>query len=59
MDIATLIGLIGALIVISIAIILGGDFGTFINAPSLVVVIGGTFAATLARISLGQFFGSL
>tara|TARA_R110002096_G_scaffold156517_1_gene321136 strand:- start:62 stop:823 length:762 start_codon:yes stop_codon:yes gene_type:complete len=58
MDLATLIGLIGALIVISIAILLGGDFGTFVNMPSLVVVVGGTFAATLARISLGQFFGS-
>ncbi len=58
MDIATLVGLIGALVIISIAILLGGDFGTFINAPSLVVVIGGTFAATLARISLGQFLGS-
>ena len=58
MDIATLLGLIGALVIISIAILLGGDFGTFVNGPSLVVVVGGTFAATLARISLGQFFGS-
>ena len=58
MDLATLIGLTGALAIISVAILLGGDFGTFVNIPSLVVVIGGTFAATLARISLGQFFGS-
>ena len=58
MDIATLVGLIGAIGIICLAILLGGDFGTFINAPSLTVVIGGTFAATLARISLGQFFGS-
>lgn len=58
MDLATLIGLIGALIIISIAIMLGEDFGTFVNVPSMVVVIGGTFAATLARISLGQFLGS-
>ncbi len=58
MDLATLIGLIGALIIICIAILLGGDFGTFVNIPSIVVVVGGTFAATLARISLGQFFGS-
>ena len=58
MDLATLIGLTGALVVISVAILLGGDFGTFVNIPSLVVVVGGTFAATLARISLGQFLGS-
>ena len=41
MDLATLIGLIGALIVITIAILLGGDFGTFVNIPSIVVVVGG------------------
>lgn len=58
MDIATLVGLVGALVVICMAIILSGDFGTFVNAPSMVVVVGGTFAATLARISLGQFLGS-
>ena len=58
MDIATLVGLIGAVVVISLAILLGGDFGTFVNIPSLTIVIGGTFGATLARISLGQFFGS-
>jgi chemotaxis protein MotA len=57
MDLATLIGLIGALIVISIAIMLGGDFGAFINIPSIVVAIDGTFAVFLARISLGWFFG--
>ena len=58
MDLATLVGLVGALAIICLAIILGGDFGTFVNAPSLTVVVGGTFGATLARISLGQFFGS-
>lgn len=58
MDLATLLGLIGAIAIICMTIILGGDFTIFVNIPSLVVVVGGTFAATLARISLGQFFGS-
>jgi chemotaxis protein MotA len=58
MDLATLLGLIGAIAIICMTIILGGDFTTFVNVPSLVVVVGGTFAATLARISLGQFLGS-
>lgn len=35
-----------------------GDFGTFINVPSLVVVISGTSATTPARVSLEKFFGS-
>lgn len=58
MDLATLLGIVGAIVIISAAILLGGDFGTFVNVPSLVVVVGGTWGATLARISLGQFFGS-
>ncbi len=58
MDIATLVGLVGAMAVIALAIVLGGSAGTFFNVPSLAVVIGGTFAATLTRISLGDFLGS-
>lgn len=58
MDLATLVGIVSATFVIVGAIALGGDFMTFINIPSMVVVFGGTFAATLTRISLSQFFGS-
>lgn len=58
MHLANLVGLIGELIVICISILLVGGFGTFINMPSITFVFGGTFAATLARISLGQFFTS-
>lgn len=58
MDIATLLGLVGAMAVIAMAIILGGSAGVFFNVPSLAIVIGGTFAATLAQISLKNFLGS-
>ncbi len=58
MDIATLLGLLGAIAVIALAIVLGGSAGTFVNVPSLAIVIGGTFAATLTRISLADFLGS-
>lgn len=58
MDIATLLGLIGAMAVIALAIMLGGSAGVFFNIPSLAIVIGGTFAATLAQISLKNFLGS-
>jgi Flagellar motor component len=57
-DIATLIGLIGAMGVIAGAIFLGGDFGAFIDAPSIAVVIGGTAMAVMASHTLGQFIGS-
>lgn len=58
MDIATIIGLFGGLGVIASAIFLGGSVNTFINVPSIVVVVGGTMMVTLCQISLGQFLGS-
>lgn len=56
MDFATLIGLIGAILLISSAIILGASPGMFINPPSLLIVIGGTLLVVLAKFSLAQFF---
>jgi chemotaxis protein MotA len=41
-------------IVILAAILVGGDFSTFVNVPSLLVVLGGTIAATLAKFSLAD-----
>ncbi|HAC29112.1 MAG TPA: flagellar motor protein PomA, partial [Marinobacter hydrocarbonoclasticus] len=56
MDFATLIGLVGAILLISSAIILGASPGMFINPPSLLIVIGGTLLVVLAKFSLAQFF---
>lgn len=58
MDLATLLGLIGAMGVIIGAIALGGDVMLFINVPSIFIVIGGTAFAVLFRSTLGQFLGS-
>jgi len=45
-DAATIIGLISGLGLISAAILLGGDPASFINPPSILIVIGGTLAIT-------------
>ncbi len=58
MDIATVVGLFGSLGVITAAIFLGGSVNTFVNIPSLVVVVGGTMMVTLCQVSLAQFLGS-
>ncbi len=58
MDIASLVGFILAYIIIGTAIILGGPFILFVNAPSLLIVVGGTFAVTLMRVTLANFLGS-
>lgn len=54
MDIATIIGIVSGFGLISIAIILGGSPAIFVNVPSLVIVIGGTLAATLINYPLSD-----
>jgi chemotaxis protein MotA len=56
-DLATLVGLVAGTIVVLIAIFLGGDFGTFINLPSILIVVGGGVAATILRFSLSDVAG--
>lgn len=58
MDLATLIGLIGAFGIVLTSIFLGGSAGTFVNAPSLMVVLGGTVLVTMMKFSLGKFLGA-
>ena len=58
MDIATLIGLLGAFGIIIAAIATGGDVMMFIDVASVLIVIGGTFMVTLMQVSLGDFLGS-
>jgi chemotaxis protein MotA len=57
-DIASIVGFIFAYVIIAGAIIMGGPFSIFVNPPSIVLVIGGTFAVTLMRITLADFLGS-
>lgn len=58
MDLATLIGLIGAFGIVLTSILLGGSAGTFVNTPSLLVVLGGTVLVTMMKFSLGKFAGA-
>lgn len=54
MDLATLIGLVSGLAVVLVAIFLGGEFTTFINLPSILIVVGGAIAATILRFTLAD-----
>jgi len=55
-DLATLIGIIGAFALIVVTMLMSGDLTMFVNAPSLVIVFGGTLTAVMAKYSMGQFF---
>jgi len=57
-DIASLVGFILAYVIITASIMMGGPFIIFVNTPSMLVVIGGTFAVTLMRVTLKNFLGS-
>ncbi|MEE2729709.1 flagellar motor protein PomA [Ketobacter sp.] len=59
MDLATLIGLIGALVIVVMAMVTGGDVMIFVNIPSILIVVGGTVFAVMAKYSLGQFLGAM
>ncbi len=58
MDLATLIGMVAGIGVMVGAIILGGSAGMFVNAPSIIIVLGGTIAAVLMKFSMAQFVGA-
>lgn len=47
MDLASLIGIISGIGLIVSAIISGGDVHNFLNVPGIMIVVGGTMAATL------------
>ena len=59
MDIATIIGLVAAWILIALAIATSGGFAGFLNIPSLIIVVGGTFAALLIAFPLPDFIAGL
>ncbi|MEQ9350290.1 MAG: MotA/TolQ/ExbB proton channel family protein [Alphaproteobacteria bacterium] len=57
-DIATILGVGGAIGLIVTAIALGGDPVAFFDVKSVLIVLGGTFAVTMTNFSLGELFGT-
>ena len=52
MDFTTILGLVIGITVVTLAIMTGSDLHIFVNMPSLLIVIGGTLAATLIKFPL-------
>ncbi len=59
MDIATVIGLVFGTVILLSAIILGGSATLFINVPSILIVVGGTFATAFIRFSMADVINSV
>lgn len=54
MDLTTLFGLVGGFILTIVAIVLDGELGPFLHLPSVVLVLGGSLAATVISFSSEQ-----
>jgi chemotaxis protein MotA len=59
MDLATIIGLISGSLLIFISILIGGSAGLFFNVPGLLIVGGGTIAATFIKFKMTDVIGSI
>lgn len=58
MDLATLIGLIGGLAFIVMAMVLGGGLMMFLDITSVLIVVGGSTCVVMMKFTFGQFFGA-
>lgn len=59
MDLATLIGIIGAFAFIIGAMVTSGGIGLFINVPSILIVVMGSLFVVMMKFNLKQFLGSI
>jgi len=59
MDVGTWIGIAAGLSLLALAMASGGSVAVFIDLPSLGLVLGGTFAATLIHAGLPSLLGAL
>jgi chemotaxis protein MotA len=57
-DLATIIGMIGAMAIIVTSMVLSGGVGMFVDIPSVLIVIVGSIFVVLAKFGLGQFLGA-
>ncbi|HOO46231.1 MAG TPA: motility protein A, partial [Deltaproteobacteria bacterium] len=57
MDFATIIGVVFAFGMILMGIMAGGPIGLFINVPSLLIVVGGTFGIIFINYPLKDVLG--
>ncbi|RKY77154.1 motility protein A, partial [candidate division KSB1 bacterium] len=57
MDIATIIGIVAGIFLILLSIMMKGALNAFIDPGSMLIVIGGTFAATLINYPLPEMIG--
>jgi len=56
MSFSTLIGLVAGVAIVLLAMAMGTSISMFINLPGIMIVVGGTIAATMIRYSMADSF---
>jgi chemotaxis protein MotA len=59
MDIMTSVGLVFGIVVIAVIMLLGGDLGMFFSEHAVIIIGGGSIAATMIRFPLGVMLHGL
>ena len=59
MDIATGLGLLAGATVVVTLMLMGGGLGMFVSDHAIIIIFGGSFAATLIRFPLSSIFHGL
>src|SRR5690606_12255653 len=54
LDLATVLGLISGFVLIALAVVMGGSPATFVDVPSMLIVLGGTAAVTTVSFSVAE-----
>ncbi|MCK9993552.1 MAG: chemotaxis protein MotA [Alphaproteobacteria bacterium] len=58
MDLATILGLGGGVLLVLISVMLGGNAVAFLNLPSLLIVLGGTITVTMISYSIPEMLNT-
>jgi chemotaxis protein MotA len=59
MDIATVVGFVAGAVILCTAILMGSDIGTFIDIPSVLITIGGSYAAMFIHYPMEKITSSI
>src|SRR3954454_16380104 len=59
MDIMTGVGLVSGIIVVAIMVFMGGDLHMFISEHAMIIIFGGSIAATMIRFPLSAILHGL
>ena len=54
MDQGSILGIISGMALIVVSILLGGDLAQFVNVPGMMIVVGGTIAATFLTFQVAE-----